>query len=164
LDKKDFKMKLKLFFVPMAIFFVVMSNSLLAANLNFDATVATSCTLNVGTTGVMTVDNSIPSLMSTGNAGGNSGSLAVSFTGTPTLTVTMPTAFSTSPTIGFSPIFMGTVNSSSFGSMIITQDVATDTYTSGNGDAISVGLSVSTGGSTAFPLGSYQAVVTATCS
>jgi hypothetical protein len=66
--------------------------------------------------------------------------------------------------LGFTPSFSGTVFSSASGNLTVSNSIASLTYSSGNSDTLTVALGITTGSSTAFPLGNYSAVTTVTCS
>ena len=148
---------------------LLLCAALLAANsamaqtsVPFTGTVSTACSLTVNQPGILAVSPSQPTTMNTTGAG-QSALVGVSYTGGPTLTVSMPTAFDTSPTLSFTPTFGGGVTSSTQGSLIITNNEASVTYSSGSTDVIDIGVQVSTGSSAPFPVGTYTASATVTC-
>lgn len=142
---------------------LLAANSAMAqTSIPFSGTVSTACTLSVNQSGILAVSPSQPSTMNTTGAG-RSALVGVSYTGTPTLTVSMPTAFDSSPTLGFTPVFGGGVSSSVQGALVISNNEASITYSSGSGDVIDIGVQVSTGGNDPFPTGNYTASATVTC-
>jgi hypothetical protein len=128
----------------------------------FNATVSTSCALNVTQNGILVVNPQNPNVMETSGVG-MPGTVAVSFTGTPTITITVPTSFSSSPTLSFTPSFSPSVNSSVFGFMSIANDEAVDTYSSGSTDVITISMQITTGGGDPFPVGTYATAATVNC-
>ena len=143
---------------------LMLMNPAMSADLDFSGTVATSCSLNINQTGTMTIAPSNPTILGTGSSGGAPGIVGVSYLGTPTITVTLPNAFTSSPTITFAPTFSGVAVSNILGTLSFTSGVASGAYSAGNTDTVSVGLQASSGGSDSFPTGAYSAVVTVTCS
>lgn len=135
-----------------------------AANVQFTSTVATNCTLTVSQGGIMTIDPATPGIMSTNVAGGSPGVVGLNYLGTPTLTVTLPSTFTTAPTLTFTPAFSGQVTSSAAGQLTLQSGVATKTYSSGNTDTVTISLAVNSQSAAAFPTGSYIANVVVTCS
>jgi hypothetical protein len=132
-------------------------------NLNFSGTVSTSCSLSVSQPGSLVISNTQPNILGTSVAGGTPGVVGVSFIGTPTITVTLPNSFSSSPTLSFTPNFNGLASTSLLGSLTFSAGAANGTYSTGNSDTVTVNLNADSGGA-AFPLGSYSAVVTVSCS
>lgn len=143
---------------------IVLASGAVSAqtNLEFNATVSTTCALNVTQTGILVVEPQTPNVMVTSGAG-RSGIVGVSYSGTPTITATLPSSFSTSPTLSFTPNFNGAVLSSSLGSLTVSNSVATGVYTTGSSDNITVDLQAATGSATPFPTGTYSATVTVSC-
>lgn len=133
------------------------------SNLQFQGTVATSCALSVTQNGVLVVAPQNPNVMATTGAG-SSGIVGVSYTGTPTVSVTLPTAFTSSPTLSFTPSFSSAVNSNALGSLTPTNSVASGTYSAGSSDTLTVNMQITTGSGDPFPTGNYAAVATVTCS
>lgn len=133
------------------------------SNLQFQGTVATGCSLSVTQNGVLTLNPSNPSSLSTGNSGGSAGTVSVSFVGTPTVSVTFPTSFTSAPSLTFTPNFVGYLTSSLAGVIPVSNNVGSYTYTSGSSDTLNVTLSV-TAGAASFPLGNYNATAVVSCS
>lgn len=132
------------------------------STVQFNGTVSTNCTLSVTRNGTLTVSPATPYTMVTES--GSEGLVSVSYTGTPTVNVSLPTAFTSSPTLGFTPLFSGTVFSSSIGNVTVTNNEAAVNYTTGSSDSLTVALGIGTGSSTPFPTGNYNATATVTCS
>lgn len=147
----------------LALFLLSVFNTAFAADLNFGGTVSTSCSLSITQPGTLAISPADPTILSTLVNGGTPGVVGVSYIGTPTMTVTMPTSFSTSPTLAFTPLFAGSAVSNVLGAFSFSGGVASKVYASGNSDSVTIGLQA-TGGADAFPTGNYNAVVVVTCS
>lgn len=130
--------------------------------LNINGTVSTSCAFTGTTSGVLAVSPNTPNIMSTGAVGGSAGTASVSFTGTPTLTVTEITGFDSVPS-GYNPTFSvsNTVSSGLLGALSFSSGVASGVYSSGNSDTVTVTLGVAS--SAPYITGNYTAHSTLTC-
>lgn len=135
-----------------------------AIDLTIQGTVSTSCYLAVNQGGTFAMNPADPTALSTSVPGGQPGVVGVTYTGTPSVTVTLPTTFTTSPSLTFTPTFSGTVVSGTLGNLTVTNSVATGTYSTGNADTVTVQLMSQGSPGNGFPVGSYSATVVVTCS
>lgn len=147
----------------LAMLALLASTQAMALDLNFSGTVSTSCSLAVGQAGTLALVPSQPSILSTGVSGGQPGIVNVTYIGTPTLTATFPTGFTTSPALGFSPTIGGSVTSPVIGTFPINAGVATGAYSTGSSDTVTITL-IFDGGANSFPLGTYETTMVVTCS
>lgn len=132
------------------------------ATLGINGTVSTSCAFTGTNSGALSVSPSNPTIMGTNVSGGMPAVAHLSFTGTPTLTVTEITSFDSVPS-GFNPTltFNNSVTSSLLGSMSFSGGAASGQYSSGNADTVTVNLGVQS--SAPYVTGNYSASTTLTC-
>ena len=132
-------------------------------NLSVSGTISTSCVFGSATNGAFGYSPLLPTIMNTSSNGGAPASVGLSYSGTPTVTVSEPTSFSVTPN-GYNgtPSFSSAVTSANGGNMSYTSGVASYTQTSGSSDTITLNIGVSNG-SSAFPLGTYTSTSTVTC-
>lgn len=132
------------------------------ANLNMTGTVSTSCAFTGQAGGVLAVSPSNPTFMSTATQGGSPATANLSYTGTPTLTVTEITSFDSVPS-GFNPTlgFSNQAQSQQLGNMSYSSGSASGQYIGGSADILSINLGVTS--SAPFATGNYSASTTVTC-
>lgn len=141
---------------------LILINPAHAEDLSFSGTVSTSCSLSITQPGTLAISPTAPTVLSSLANGGAPGSVSVYYIGTPTLTVSMPSSFSTSPTLTFTPDFSGSAVSNALGALSFSNGVASGTYSTGNNDNMVIGLTAN-GATNPFPTGNYTALVTVTC-
>ena len=132
-------------------------------DLTVSGTISTTCVFGAATAGTFGYSPANPNVINTSTNGGNAASVGLSYSGTPTVTVSEPTSFSATPA-GYSgtPSFSSAVTSANGGNMSYSSGLASYTQTSGSSDLITLNIGVSNG-STAFPLGTYTSTSTVTC-
>jgi hypothetical protein len=129
-------------------------------NVIFNGSIAATCTLVVNSNGTMTVGTNLQSL-SSHNAGGSAGSVALVTTGgvvlsvDPVTTTTVPVADTTA--ITWTPTYLST------GVHNIAETGSASSLTLPGTSVVSVHLAGAKGGSDTFAEGSYQATVTVRC-
>ncbi len=129
-------------------------------NVIFNGSIAAVCTLVVNSNGTMTVSTNLQSL-SSHNAGGSAGSVALITTGgvvlsvDPVTTTTVPVADVTATT--WTPTYLST------GVHNIAETGSASNLALPGASAVSVHLAGAKGGSDTFAAGSYQATVTVRC-
>lgn len=133
-------------------------------NLTVSGTISTSCVFGSTTAGTFGYTPSAPSVLSTAASGGNAAQVIVSYSGTPTITVTEPTSFTSTPN-GYNgtPSFSSAVTSGNGGSMSYSSGVASYTESSGSSDVITLNMAATNNNGNAFPLGTYTSTSTVTC-
>lgn len=129
-------------------------------NVLFNGSIAATCTLVVNSNGTMTVSTNLQSL-SSHNAGGSAGSVALVTTGgvvlsvDPVTTTTVPVADTTATT--WTPTYLST------GVHNIAETGSANNLVLPGASVVSVHLAGAKGGSDTFAAGSYQATVTVRC-
>lgn len=129
-------------------------------NVIFNGTIAPTCTLVVNSNGTITASTDLQSL-SSHNAGGSAGSVALVTTGgvvlsvDPVTTTSVPAADTTTTT--WTPTYLAT------GAHTISETGSSTSLAAPGASAVSVHLGGTKGGSDRFAAGAYQVTVTVRC-
>jgi len=136
-----------------------------AASVLTEGEVVNQCTFTSVTPGEFGSNVIAPNRLSTSHVGGTGGEVVFTYTGQPTLAITGPSAFGTSPDLGSIVAEFTTIASSTAkGSLSFTGASTSTQYTTGSSDTIALGLQVYSGGETNFPAGTYGASTVLSCS